>query len=47
MYYIFSFQKVALQSYTLQNVTFHLLHKRIALFDHDNLTKWWTEDITR
>ncbi|CAL4064009.1 unnamed protein product, partial [Meganyctiphanes norvegica] len=39
--------EVALQSYTLQSVTFNLLHTRIAVFSHDKLRQWWTQDNTR
>lgn len=39
--------EVALQSYTLDNVAYHVLHTRIPSFPHDSLRRWWSEDTTR
>lgn len=39
--------EVALQSYTLESVAFHVLHTRIPTFSHDQLKSWWLADTTR
>lgn len=39
--------EVALQSYTLDNVAYHVLHTRVPSFSHDKLREWWTEATTR
>ncbi|KAK7079689.1 error-prone translesion synthesis, partial [Halocaridina rubra] len=39
--------EVALQSYTLPNVAYHVLHQRIPTFSHDDLREWWLIDNTR
>lgn len=39
--------EVALTSYTLDNIAYHVLHTRIPSFNHDDLRDWWTHDTTR
>jgi hypothetical protein len=34
--------ELALTSYTLENLFFHVLHERVPKFDHQTLTNWWT-----
>lgn len=34
--------ELALQSYSFESIAYHVLHQRIAHFDHLTLTKWYT-----
>lgn len=34
--------ELALQSYSFENIAFHVLHQRIPHFDHKTLTRWYT-----
>lgn len=33
--------EVALQSYTFENLVFHILHRRVSTFPFEKLTGWW------
>ncbi|XP_059350922.1 DNA polymerase zeta catalytic subunit-like isoform X2 [Daphnia carinata] len=33
--------EVALQSYTFENMVFHILHRRVSTFPFEKLTVWW------
>lgn len=33
--------EIALQSYSFENVVYHILHKRVPLFDFKQLSFWW------
>lgn len=33
--------EIALQSYTFENIVYHVLHKRVPFYSHKDLTFWW------
>lgn len=33
--------EVALQSYTFENIVYHILHRRVPLYSHKDLSFWW------
>ena len=39
--------QVALTGYTLENVAYEILHKRIPMFSHECLTDWWNDNKKR
>lgn len=39
--------EIALQSYSFENITYHLLHKRIPVFSFMNLTNFWNNPLFR
>ena len=36
-----------LLQYTLENIVFHVLHRRIPHYSHKDLTRWWTSTVPR
>ena len=39
--------EIAVQSYTFENMAFHILHRRVPNFSFENLTAWWKSDRDR
>lgn len=39
--------QIAVQSYTYENMAFHLLHRRVPLFPFHQLSSWWNNHLER
>ncbi|RZB70336.1 DNA polymerase zeta catalytic subunit [Asbolus verrucosus] len=39
--------EIALQSYTFENIVYHILHQRIPLYSFKDLSSWWNSSLHR